>query len=533
MPPDFCSGSTREKNRFVLTRLVACALAIGLWGAADAYAVTPQQVAKLVGDCTHHCGGPRGVGEVRPSAFGSGVAVSADGSTAMIGATGAGGGDGAVWVFARRHGSWRQQGPRLIVDCVHRCGGPNGRGETGNQFELGAAIALSATGNTALIGAPGNGERGGAWVFIRSHGAWKQQGAVLIGFCHPTTRTCTGPNGTGLGGFGFGSSVALSADGNSALIGAPGGVGGVWVFTRSHGSWSQQAKLVGNCRPTPATSCRGANGTGEAYSGVNTGAFGSGVALSSDGNTALIGAFGDALRAGAAWVFTRSGNVWSQQGAKLVGDCTAACSGPNGTGASPGADTDLGSSVALSADGNTALLGAPSDGNRAGAAWVFSRSGEIWSQQGAKLVADCTGVCGGSNGTGEVNRSDNGGYFGESVALTADGNAALIGAPDDVGCRCGLAFGAGAAWLFTRSGNEWSQAGQKLVGDCTSGCSGAQGAGERNGRLAGQFGAAVALGGTPSLALIGASNDDCHGHCDGTAGTPAEGAAWIFALPGL
>jgi len=110
-------------------------------------------------------------------------------------------------------------------------------------------------------------------------------------------------------------------------------------------------------------------GAGEAGAGQ----FGYSVALSADGNTALIGAPADNANAGAAWVFTRSGSGWTQQGEKLTGG------GETGEGG-------FGSSVALSADGGTALVGGPADDSRAGAAWVFTRSGSGWTQQGAKLT---------------------------------------------------------------------------------------------------------------------------------------------------
>jgi hypothetical protein len=97
--------------------------------------------------------------------------------------------------------------------------------------------------------------------------------------------------------------------------------------------------------------------------------FGFDVALSADGNTALIGGPFDNGDRGAAWVFTRSGSVWSQQGPKLTGSDEA------GAGL-------FGRAVALSADGNTALIGGPSDNGSAGAAWVFTRSAGTWSQQG-------------------------------------------------------------------------------------------------------------------------------------------------------
>ena len=151
------------------------------------------------------------------------------------------------------------------------------------------------------------------------------------------------------------------------------------------------------------------------------GEFGESVALSADGNTALIGGSGDDNDKGAAWVFTRSGDTWTQQGPKLTASDE---SGPGW----------FGSSVALSADGNTALIGGPADGGSTGvdgdgAAWVFTRTGSTWTQQGAKLPAPDQSA------------------FGSSVALSADGNTALIGGPNDNNSR-------GTTWVFTRSGSH-------------------------------------------------------------------------------
>src|ERR1017187_2959439 len=99
---------------------------------------------------------------------------------------------------------------------------------------------------------------------------------------------------------------------------------------------------------------------------VGTGAVaksdqGTSVALSADGNTAIVGGNADNSNTGAAWVYTRSGGVWSQQGSKLVG-----------TGAVGSAYQ--GTSVALSADGNTAVVGGIRDNGTEGAAWVYTRS---------------------------------------------------------------------------------------------------------------------------------------------------------------
>jgi len=82
-------------------------------------------------------------------------------------------------------------------------------------------------------------------------------------------------------------------------------------------------------------------------------------AISSDGNTALLGGEDDNGSVGAVWVFTRSGGVWTQQGSKLIG-----------TGAVGNAEQ--GESVAISADGNTAIWGGNQDNGGIGAAWVFT-----------------------------------------------------------------------------------------------------------------------------------------------------------------
>ncbi len=334
------------------------------------------------------------------------VSLSADGNTALVGGWYDDGTKGAAWVFTRSGGVWSQQGPKLT-----------GGGETG-KGGFGTSVALSADGNTALIGAPGDtNDKGAAWVFTRSGSTWTQQGGKLTG----------GEEEEGSAWFGY--TVALSGDGKTALIGGwldSNWKGAAWVFTRSGSTWTQQGKKL--------------TGGGEDGEGM----FGTNVALSADGNTALIGGWNDKSVAfgnrdysgkGAAWVFTRSGGVWSQQGPKLTGGGEIGDEPDNENG-------KFGTIVALSADGDTALIGAWNDDDSKGAAWVFTRSGAVWSQQGPKLT-----------GGGEVGE----GRFGVSVALSADGDRALIGALYDDSTR-------GAAWVFTRSGLTWTQQGGKLTG---------------------------------------------------------------------
>jgi hypothetical protein len=92
----------------------------------------------------------------------------------------------------------------------------------------------------------------------------------------------------------------------------------------------------------------------------NTGAANQGlsVAVTADGNIAIAGGYRDNSFKGAAWVYTRTGSSWSQQGSKLVGT--------GNTGAAM-----QGYSVAISADGNTAIVGGRQDNGGHGAAWVF------------------------------------------------------------------------------------------------------------------------------------------------------------------
>ena len=97
---------------------------------------------------------------------------------------------------------------------------------------------------------------------------------------------------------------------------------------------------------------------------VGTGAVlspqqGSSVAVSADGNTAIVGDFNDNGGVGAALIYTRSGGTWSQQGSKLVSISAV------------GGSAFQGNSVEISADGNTAIMGAPHDNGSIGTAWVF------------------------------------------------------------------------------------------------------------------------------------------------------------------
>jgi FG-GAP repeat len=191
----------------------------------------------------------------------------------------------------------------------------------------------------------------------------------------------------------------------------------------------------------------------------------------------LIGADFESDSAGSAWVFTLwEGTRFLPQGEKLTGSGESALS-------------YFGDSVALSWDGNTALIGA-SGANHNGAAWVFTRSGVGWTQQTELTSKEALGEA----------------AFGFSVALSSDGNTALIGGPFEDGFD-------GAAWVFTRSGVEWKQLGPKITGneEIPTVPIGYPSEGSK-------FGESVALSSEANIALIGGPWDHA-----------SHGAVWTFA----
>ena len=359
--------------------------------------------------------------ETEGGQLGESVAISSNGMTALVGADEMNSAHGAAWAFGRRGSKWHQLGKQII-----------GAGELGGYPQFGYSVALSADGTTALIGAPFDDYgKGAVWVFTRSGSSWHQQAKLVA-----TGETGTNPN--------FGARVALSADGDTALLGAPYDAaypaGAAWVFTRTRGTWTEQAKL------DPAM--------GElTYPGV----FGESVALSSDGNTALVGAPYAENYLGAAWIFERDGSTWSQR-RKLTG------TGEQG-------EERFGVGVALSGAGDTALIAGDTERETSGAGWIFTRVGGVWSQEGSKFVPGNGGPLGpavalSSDGQFAFARTSSEGVtrfapsndvwtereslkatiegdFGFSIALSSQDNALVVGSP--------LASGVGAATVYAAS----------------------------------------------------------------------------------
>jgi hypothetical protein len=406
--------------------------------------------------------------------FSRNVALSDDGNTLAVSAdledsaaTGVSGDQadnsadiaGAVYVFTRDSGGvWTQQAyvKASNTDAFDRFGWSVALSGDGNTLAVGAVSESSAATGVNGDQADNNATFAGAvYVFTRdTGGVWTQQAYVKA------SNTNAGDD--------FGYSVALSADGNTLAVGAifegsaatgvngdqtnnnAGFAGAGYVFTRgSGGVWTQQAYVKASNTDVDDR-------------------FGWSMTLSGDGNMLAVGADGEssaaigvngdqadnsASFAGAVYVFTRdTGGVWTQQAYVKASNTDAG--------------DDFGQSVALSGDGNTLAVGALDESSAAtgvngdqadnseqfaGAVYVFTRdTGGVWTQQ-AYVKASTTDALD---------------TFGESVALSDDGNTLAVTASGEDGAATGVngdqadnnASFAGAAYVVTRnSGGVWTQ----------------------------------------------------------------------------
>jgi alpha-tubulin suppressor-like RCC1 family protein len=360
-------------------------------------------------------------------------------------------------------------------------------------------ISVAVEGDTVVVGAhqedssttginstPNEGatNAGAAYVFVRSGGTWSQQAYLKA------SQVTAEDN--------FGISVAV--DGDTVVVGAyledssgrgpPNedavNAGAAYVFVRSGSVWSQQAYL-------------------KASDIQATDRFGISVAVS--GNTVVVGALAEdssttginstpdesAVNAGAAYVFVRNGSVWSLQAYLKASQVTAG--------------DEFGTSVAV--DGDTVVVGAPREGSSttginstpnenasaAGAAYVFVRSSGTWSQQAYLKASQVTSLD----------------LFGTSVAVSGD--TVVVGSPWEDSSTTGInstpdesANGAGAAYVFVRSGTTWSQQAYLKASQVTS---------------LDLFGTSVAVSG--DTVVVGAYQEDSS--TPGVNSTPDEGAS--------
>lgn len=294
--------------------------------------------------------------------FGHSVAINSDGTTAVVGAPNAentsGVLTGVVYIFTRSGTTWTLQKKIQASD-----------GANGDLF--GSSVATSQDGNTILIGTGKTSNNGFVYAFTRSGSLWSQQAKLS---------TSDGATGDLFGK----NSIALSSDGNTAVISASGddsSKGSAYIFTRTGSTWSQQSKLT-------------------AYDGVASDLFSISVSISGDGNTVAIGASGDDSSKGSVYIFTRSGSTWSQQTKITSVDSVAS--------------DEFGISVSLTTDAEAILIGARSNDisgvSNTGAAYIFNKAGSSWVQL---------------NKLNPATRAAND-AFGSSVAIAGNGSAAVI-----------------------------------------------------------------------------------------------------------
>lgn len=408
-----------------------------------------QQDSKLVGSGTDPDVGP---------GQGYAVAISADGATAVSGAA-FDDPAGCILIFKRAGSSWSE---------FQRIDGGD------PIFTLGYSVAISDDGLTILVGAPqsyafpdpAHEEHpaflvypGTALVYV-----YDADGGlyVLEQEIQGTLSPGEYPNLHSR----YGESVALSADGNTAVIGGPWDgsyQGAAWVWTRSGGGWTEQAKLIGS------SSTQGGTFGGGTHSGHN-------VAISGDGLTLLSAGTGSMGDPQASFLYTFELGSWSEQtifdqgygvaldddgDTALVGDALA-----GGVGSvtvyklvlgswlaqdvlnPDDADPELffgsffGFSVAINDDGDVAVVGAPSDGPSAfGGFWVFADDGG-WVQQGEKFLPFDADVESNDGNEAVV-------QVGYSVAITGDESYLVIGGPwDDNLAPYPSQAGVGATWVY-------------------------------------------------------------------------------------
>ena len=320
------------------------------------------------------------------------------------------------------------------------------------QAHVGTSVSVS--GDTAIVGGPdadpgGMGNAGQAYVFTRSGSTWTEQ--QILSASDKSANAW------------FGWSVSI--DGDTAIVAAyqadPGGTsnaGQVYVYTRSGSTWSEQAILSASDKSV-------------------SGEFGFSAILS--GDTIIVGSRsadpGGTTNAGQAYVFTRSGSVWSEQAILSASDKSEYAY--------------FGFSVSVS--NNTAVIGStnadPGGTTNAGQAYVFTRSGSAWTQEAILSASDKTATA----------------NFGVSVSVSGD--TAVVGSSS---ADPGGTTNAGQAYVFTRSGSAWSEQAILSASDKSAN---------------GSFGTSVAVRG--DTAVIGATAAD-------PGGTNNAGQAYVFARSG-
>ena len=264
-----------------------------------------------------------------------------------------------------------------------------------------------------------NGSARGFGLGAGSAGYW-QGGEV--------TETIVRPSG---GTAYYGTSVDLNEDSTYAIVGAPlNTVGWAYIYSVSGTTFTQQAAI------------NGGSNSGSYQNGDN---FGNAVAISGDGAVAVMGAPGydisiNGLNTGDAYVFERSGTTWTQR-ARL---------GTTRLSTDQDLNDFFGNAVDIDEDGTYVVVSANSDdGNDTGG----SGPGAIYA---------CGPYSGSSYSSGKITASDgvDGDSFGYDVAISGNGSYIIVGSPLKAVSGLGIA---GGVYIYERTGSNFSTANETII----------------------------------------------------------------------
>lgn len=333
-------------------------------------------------------------GDTGTDAFGTSVAISANGNIIAVGADQNNSYTGHVRVYENVSGNWIQMGDDIEgLTSYDRCG---------------SSIALSSNGNIIAVASSSNSNSNGnsaghVRIFENVLGTWTQIGSDIEGDYQFDY---------------FGASIALSADGTIVAIGSrhhdgngPNS-GQVRILKNIGGSWTQIGLDIYGLQP----------GDGLARS----------LALSSDGSVLAVGANAHSTEGGPTGysiIYKNVSDNWTQVGQIIQGIAPYSLSG---------------NSISISSNGAIVAIGEPGYNNQTGQVRVFENISEVWVQIGSAIIGQ---------------ESSN--YSGQAISLSSDGSIVAIGA----GGSNSNGAGAGHVRIYKNISNTWTQLGSDINGE--------------------------------------------------------------------
>ena len=437
---------------------------------------------------------------------------------------------GAVYIFSRAGSAWAQDAyVKPIFSTLHAFA------QDPVELRFGETIALSGDGKTLAVGTTSDFiGRSGVFNFSNISSSDNTSSVSACLEFYPSSRSSGSSTSKS-------SSSKTTSSSNSSSYKGGAGSGAVYLFRLRETGWDEEAHV-------------------KASNAQTSDAFGISIALSTDGNTMVVGAIGEdsnalgvngdqsintcyylnesgyviepeckqagkhavrgAVNNGAAYVFNRVDSTWAQE----------AYLKPSSTFIS----TAFGTSVDVSGDGNTLVVGTPGDASgtttingdvtqtmdyaNTGATYVFQRSGASWSQEAFIKPSTLTrheGVTLLEDGSIRIN---GGGQFGGDVSLSHDGNFLAVGSFRESSNAKGIngdqgdtsAIRSGAVFVFKRDNSVWTQKSYVKASNTDSDD---------------RFGTNVDLSADGKTLAVGAHRESARGHTATSSGASTSSAA--------